>query len=464
MQLYIIGTGVNSGDISVNAFEKIKSGATVVLRTEKTNSVNFLKESGVNYITLDYLYEKSKNFDTLTKNLVSAVKELLKQNDVCYLVDGAVSEDSASAVLIKKIKNVTVYEGVSKVGYALSSLKISGESYTAVSAYSLAETTKINLPLAVYDLDNVLLASEWKLKLFSLVGEEVKVRLYARNQAFSMPLYEIDTLDDYDYSTVLVVEKSDLTNKERFDYDDLIEIVKRLRGDGGCPWDKKQTKSTICRSLIEECYELVDAVNKDSDEKICEETGDVLLQTAFYINFLEEELSYDKSDVLTGICSKLIMRHSHVFGNDKATNAEEALAVWNKNKQVEKGYESSTSYLDDVPKNFPASLRAEKVIKRASYCNYPVADKETLISEAKSVLDKFYDSKLNNEDLKRLLFYVIALVKAQGESPEDLIAAATFDFINEFSQVENKVKSDGLDMKNLSAKEVEKYRNEIKKS
>ncbi len=459
MQLSIIGTGVKSGDISLNAYEKLKSGATVVLRTEKTASTRFLKENKIEYLTLDYLYEKSKNFDTLLNNIVNAVKTLLKENDVCYLVDGAVSEDSASARLIEKIKDVNIYEGVSKVGYIVSLSNLSGQNYTAVSAYSLDKFTKVSLPLVIYDLDNVLLASEWKLKLFSLVGEDVKVRLYARNRQFLLPMYEIDGIDGYDYSTVLVIDKTPLEDKERFDYDDLYEIVKRLRAPNGCPWDAKQTKETICRSLIEECYELVDAVKKGSDEKICEETGDVLLQTAFYINFLEEDLSYDKSDVLTGICSKLIMRHSHVFGSDKAANAEEALAVWNKNKQIEKGYESSTSYLDDVPKNLPAALRAEKVIKRAKYCNYSVGDKDKLIGGVTEVLDKISNNSAQKEDLKQLLFKIIALVKNLDESPEDLIASATYDFIDEFSKVESKIKSDGLHMKDLDIKGVEKYRN-----
>lgn len=102
--LNIIGLGVKKGDLSISAYEKIKQSNQVVLRTENTNSAQVLKELGINYQTLDHLYQKSKNFDTLTKNIVKSVKDLLKNGDVCYLVDGAVSEDFSSKFLLQKNK------------------------------------------------------------------------------------------------------------------------------------------------------------------------------------------------------------------------------------------------------------------------------------------------------------------------------------------------------------------------
>lgn len=465
MQLYIIGLGVEKGDISVSALKIIKNCKNVALRTEKTVSAQTLKDEGVEYASLDYLYEKSKNFDTLTKNICKKIGELLKTGDVCYLVDGAVSEDASSKVLLKKYKNAIVYEGVSKVSYALSKAKLNGGKYTAVSAYDLKDFAKFSLPLLVYDLDSGILASEWKLKLMSLVGEEVKVRLYARNRQFHIPMYEIDSLQNvYDYSTVLVVEDAPIKDKERFDYRDLVSIVKILRADGGCPWDRAQTKQSITKSLIEECYELVDAVNKNADDKICEETGDVLLQTAFYINFLEESLSYDYTDVVSAICRKLITRHSHVFGNDKAGDAEEALTVWNKNKQTEKGYESNAAYVDDVPKNFPAALRAEKVIKRADYCNFSYGDKTEIVKKLKNLVDNLSDAEIDKDALKELVFQVIALIRKCDFSAEEVISEKTREYISELSKTEKLISLHGEDMKNLTEKQVEEYRNEVKKS
>ena len=197
--LNIIGLGVKKGDLSISAYEKIKQSNQVVLRTENTNSAQVLKELGINYQTLDHLYQKSKNFDTLTKNIVKSVKDLLKNGDVCYLVDGAVSEDFSSKFLLQKIKDVTIFEGVSKCSYYATMSGLSGSNYQAVSAYNLDGFSALSLPLIIYDLDNQILASEWKLKLFDFIGEEQKVRLYVDYQQFLMPLYEIDTLDNYNY-------------------------------------------------------------------------------------------------------------------------------------------------------------------------------------------------------------------------------------------------------------------------
>ena len=465
MKLSLIGLGVNEGDLSVGALKEIKNSKFVVLRTENTVSAKTLKAEGVEYTSLDYLYEKSKNFDTLTKNICKKIGELLKEGDVCFLVDGAVSEDVSCKRLLKRYKNAEVYEGVSKVTYALTSAGIFGGVYTAVSAYEINDFDRFTLPLAVYDLDSSVLASEWKLKLGSLIGEEVKVRLYDRYRQYEVPLYQMDMLDNYDYSTVLTVENIPLKDKERFDYNDLLEIVKILRGDNGCPWDKAQTRKTIAQTLIEECYELVDAVNKESDDKICEETGDVLLQTAFYVDFLEDALSYDKTDVLSAICKKLITRHSHVFGNDNADNPEDALKVWNKNKQTEKKYESCTAYVDDVPKNFPAALRAEKVIKRADYCNFSYGDETVVIEKIKVLSDNLCKENGKTESsLKELIFAVIALIKKLGFSSEDFIAQKTSEYVSELNRTEAYVNSLGQDMKKLDKVQVDKYRDEIKKS
>lgn len=406
------------------------------MRTEKTLSAAVLKENGIPYTSLDFIYEKSRNFDTLTKNIVKEVSVLLKTSDVCYVVDGACSEDLAAQKLVKKYPFATVYEGVSKSACRITKSSLGGSGYMSVSAYSLIGADKVTFPLAVYDIDSALICSEVKLKLMDLVGESQKVHLYVGYRDFFVPLYEIDRFTDYDYSTVLTISDTPIEKKERFDYSDLISIVRILRSENGCPWDRAQTKKTICSTLIEECYELIDAVNLSDDEKICEETGDVLLQAAFYTLFLEEDLTYKSADVISGICKKLITRHTHVFGGDSAKSADEALSVWTKNKQVEKHYSSKSEYLNSVPHNFPAALRAEKVIKRALQSDSDLGDVNKSIGILKSLLTKGESSGFDEEDLKKLLFYVINLVKRSGSSAEELIAAATDDFISGFAAKE----------------------------
>ena len=118
------------------------------------------------------------------------------------------------------------------------------------------------------------------------------------------------------------------------------EIIVRLRAPNGCPWDRVQTNDSIKMSAVEEAYELVDAIDQEDDEKIAEETGDILLQAVFHAVIKEETGAFDLTDVFTGICTKLITRHTHVFGEDKASDGESALSVWEKNKMTEKHQET----------------------------------------------------------------------------------------------------------------------------
>ena len=452
-----MGLGVKSGDLSVNAFNEIKSADYVLLRTEKTASCAFLKENGVDYVALDYVYEKSKNFETLNKNLVKEIKTYLKKGTVAYLVDGAVSEDRCAKDLIKAVKGAKVFEGASKINNAIIKCGITSDSYTAVSAYAIKDFERFSYPLVIYDLDSQLLASEWKLRLFSIVGEESKVRLYIDNQAKTVPLYAIDFEDKFDYSTVLIIEEQPLSVKERFDFYDLMNILRVLRGPNGCPWDKAQTVESIRKNLIEEAYELIDAVDKKDDELMKEESGDLLLQVAFNILFAEERGAYTADDVISALCYKLVFRHTHIFGGDKAADAESALNIWNKNKQKEKGYDSVYNYVDDVPKCLPALLRAEKVAKRACASNFDVLSDEQLV---KNVADMLNDKDNLSANCGKLLFYLTYLIKKNGGSPEEKLADETKSFIRKIESVEKSLEKMGLEMKSADKDTVLKLYNE----
>lgn len=459
--LKVVGLGVNAEDISVGAFKAIKNADFVILRTEKTKSSQVLKDEGIKYISLDFLYEKSKNFDTLKKNVVKEVKEYLKRGEVCYLVDGAVSEDVCAGELIKSTKEVEIFEGASKTGQAVSAFSLSGKGYTSVSAYDIATFSTFSYPLVIYDLDSAFLASEWKIKLSKIYGEENEVGLYVDNCKFLMPIYKIDRDEKlFNYSTVLIVFGEDLKDKERFTFEDLLSIVKILRSENGCPWDKAQSMETIRKNLIEECYELVDAVNKDDDEKIIEETGDLLLQAAFYIQFEEERGFYDKTDVLSGICNKLISRHTHIFGNDKAPDPESALKVWAKNKQAEKGMKTASAYVGDVPLTLPAAMRASKTVKRGMECGLNFTSEEVKAG-LHNLIDEVVTKK---EKCGELLFDAITLVKICGGDPEQDITDETNRYIKRFATLEEKLKKENIDIKTADDNTIKKAYNEIKKS
>ena len=134
-------------------------------------------------------------------------------------------------------------------------------------------------------------------------------------------------------SCAVAVEHAGFLHRSRYDYADMLELVRLLRAPGGCPWDRAQTPESIRKNMVEEAYELVDAVNREDDDGIEEETGDVLLQAAFYTVLKEEQGAFSEEDVTSRVVKKLIFRHSHIFGNDRAADENSALGVWEKNKR-----------------------------------------------------------------------------------------------------------------------------------
>ena len=248
----------------------------------------------------------------------------------------------------------------------------------------------------------------------------------------------------------------------------MLKILEVLRSENGCPWDKVQTPSSIEKNLIEETYELLDAIESDDDEKIIEEAGDVLLQVAFYILFGEESGRYNAEDVLSGVCSKLISRHTHVFGQDKATNGEEALSTWNKNKVIEKGYSSAYEYVDSVPKNLPSLMRAEKVGSRAGKFNFDFNNvEETYLKVYEEIEEIKQAVKLgSSEEIEKecgdLLFSVVNTVRKLGVDAETALMKSTNKFINRFKMLEEYLVKNGLDMSTMKIEELDKYYNLLK--
>ena len=253
-----------------------------------------------------------------------------------YCVDGSVAEDVSAQILLRKKKDARVFCGVSKADAAFAAAKVSACDRTAVSAYS-GGGARLRLPLAVYDVDCDLVAGDVKLRLCDLFGDEADAFFVRGGKAKKIKLYELDRQKAYDSSCVLVLDKIPLLKKTRFDFDDLVEILRLLRAPDGCPWDRAQTHESIRKNMIEEAYELVDAIDGKDDNKIVEENGRRAHAGRVPFVLGEERGAFTVDDVLSAVCEKLIFRHSHIFGKDKATDEASALSVWDKNKLKEKG-------------------------------------------------------------------------------------------------------------------------------
>lgn len=252
-------------------------------------------------------------------------------------------------------------------------------------------------------------------------------------------------------------------SKDKYTINDFLEIMKKLRAPDGCPWDKEQTHSSIRNNFIEETYEVVDAIDRDNTVDMCEELGDVLMQVVFHSVIAEEEKRFDFSDIVDGVCKKLVYRHPHVFGDVIADTCEKVLNNWDNLKRIEKSQETYSDTLKSVPSAFPALLRAQKVQKRASKAGYDFADIMSAFAKIKEETSELHAELSNNEKSKvteeigDLLFSIVNVGRLLSIDCEEALSRSTNKFINRFEKAENKIISDGYDIKNLSSDKLDEY-------
>ena len=404
------------------------------MRTALSESGKSIASLGVEAESFDKFYLNSKNFDTLSLKIANAVLKEAKEREVVYLVDGDVTEDVSCKIIIdkRKGKDVEIINGVSRANFCAGKVGIGG-NFLKASAYDIADL-KLTLPLVITDIDNSFVACEVKLAVSDAFGDEIPCYKFVNGTFKKLKLYEFDFENDFDYSSALVIPPLDFLHKERFDFKDLVDIVTALRAENGCPWDKAQTKESVRLNLVEETYELIDAIDRSDDEGILEEVGDVLLQAVFQIVFARERGAFDYADAVSGICEKLISRHTHVFGNDKAENASDALSVWDKNKRIEKDYKNKAEYVSSVPKSLPSLLRAQKVLKRAAKCGFKNKTFDEISKEISAILEELKSGSKNiDETSGKLLISVVNLLKSFGVESEQALSDATEKFIKEFA-------------------------------
>ena len=249
--------------------------------------------------------------------------------------------------------------------------------------------------------------------------------------------------------------------KEKYSVEDLREIMRILRSENGCPWDREQDHASIRGDLLEEAYETADAIDSGDKENLCEELGDLLLQVVFHAQISEEDGDFDFDNVADGISKKLIVRHPHVFGDVIAETSEEVLTNWDAIKRETKNQDTYTDTLLSVPKAFPALMRAKKVQKRASKAGYDwdsvngtleKVDEE--LGELKEAIAAGNENRIS-EELGDLLFAVVNVSRFTGTDPESSLAGAVEKFIDRFAKCEKMAISEGKDLAKASPEELD---------
>ena len=257
--------------------------------------------------------------------------------------------------------------------------------------------------------------------------------------------------------------------KDRYDINDLRDIMSILRSPQGCPWDREQIHKSIRNDFIEEVYEAIEAIDLEDTELLKEELGDVLLQIIFHCRIEEEKSCFDFDDICDELCKKLIIRHPHVFGDITVSDSGEVLKNWDSIKKETKGQTSYTETLTSVAKSLPALMRAQKVGNRAMRAGMDFSCVSDAVERVKSETDELEEAIRSGkkddiyEELGDLLFSCVNTARHLNIDAEEALTRATEKFIERFAETEDLVRLDGADMKALSIDQLDVYWNKVKR-
>ncbi|MCD6133245.1 MAG: nucleoside triphosphate pyrophosphohydrolase, partial [Deltaproteobacteria bacterium] len=232
-------------------------------------------------------------------------------------------------------------------------------------------------------------------------------------------------------------------------------IVERLRGENGCPWDRAQTHKSMEKNLIEEAYEVIEAIENEEFSKLKEELGDVLLQVAFHAQMAKEEGKFDIEDVINTISRKLVYRHPHVFGNVKVTGVEDVLKNWEALKKKEKG---TKSVLEGVPKHLPALIKAYRVGEKVAQEKLDWDTLEDVFLKLDEEIKelKCAEAKDREEELGDVLFTIVNIARKEDIDPDRALNRAIEKFINRVKKAEEMArKLYGRELEQLDRQTVE---------
>ncbi len=256
--------------------------------------------------------------------------------------------------------------------------------------------------------------------------------------------------------------------KEKYGFGDLLEIMARLRAENGCPWDREQTHKSLRIYMIEETYEVLEALDAGEKDKFCNELGDLLLQIVFHAQIAKENEDFDIEDVTTEVCRKLISRHPHIFGDVRADTADKVVENWEAIKKKEKRIESQTGVLKDVPSNLPALMRSYKVQQKAAQVGFDWDDIEDVfrkVDEEIQELRDVYKSKnveRITDELGDAFFALVNLSRFLKVQPELALGGTIKKFISRFEYIEQQSLKAGRRLEDMSLEEMDGLWNEAK--
>jgi tetrapyrrole methylase family protein / MazG family protein len=462
----IVGLGLTAGDLTDRIKTYLSGPARVLLRTARCGAALWMDGCGMKYTGLDELYDQAADFDVLQDMIVLEVERLAAEGELVYGVLD-LRDRSVMWLAEKYPEKIRLVPGVPVDGALTAYAAGPADFVAACDATSLQPSS--DQAVLIREIDSRELASEVKLRLMERYPEEARVLVLSGGTIKEILLCELDRLPIYDHRTsALVPAASELTGLTRFGYDQLNAIMRRLRAPDGCPWDRKQTHESLRTNVVEEAYEVVDAIDRGDMAALYDELGDLLLQVALHAEIAREHGEFNSDDVTSAICLKLISRHPHVFGEATASTPDEVLVLWEQVKKKEKQLNTQAEAMRAVTRGLPALMRAEKVQKKAANVGFdwPNAQEALpkVLEEAGEVLEALKTGHGVEEELGDLLFAAVNVARLAKVQPELALGGATEKFVRRFEATERLILADGKRMEDMTLPEMDAYWDRVKRT
>lgn len=461
--------------LTLQTAQTIKEARCLVLRTAQHRTANWLAEEGGSFETFDELYDAYEDFDELHQEMARRLWQKADMTHVTFAVIDATTDGAVQALRasVPDGGKLSVLPGITMADACMSLLPPQFSSNGSIRILPAIDAVHAApdpaTPLLITEIWDRVLASELKLHFADQYSDEAEVVFYPTSVNINrrpviLPLMEIDRQRTYDHTVCLYIPAMDLSERKRYCFQDLLDVMSRLRQE--CPWDSEQTHESLRKYLIEEAYEAVGAIDEDDMDHLADELGDVLLQIAFHSDIARQMGEFNIDDVTTAIVSKMIYRHAHIFGSVHCDTAEDVTRSWEQLKKLEKGLTTQASVLADVSSGLPALMRAAKVQKKAAQVGFDWDDAigalPKIHEEADEVLDELKNGRDPAEELGDLLFSCVNVARLAGLEPELLLNSATEKFISRFTDMENLIISDGKSLEDLTLAEMDVYWNKVK--
>lgn len=469
----ILGLGAGELDqLTMGVYRKIKEADHMFVRTKEHPVIEELEKEAIKYTAFDNVYEAHDTFEIVYETIANTLLEQAKGAEIIYAVPGhpLVAERTVQLLLEKgEAANIEVRieGGQSFLDPMFASLKIDPiEGFQLIDATSFERgQLELRQHLIFCQVYDAFVASDVKLTLMEILPDDYEVYIVTAagtsfEQVKKVSLYMLDHETELNNLTSVYVppvkERASLYQQ----FDVLRAIIADLRGPNGCPWDKKQTHQSLKKYLIEEAYEVLEAIDEEDDDHLVEELGDILLQVMLHAQIGEDEGWFSIDDIIRTLAEKMVRRHPHVFGDTDVNNADEVIANWEEIKKQEKGFVKE-SVLAGIPKSLPQLMRAYEIQKKVGKVGFDWVDVQPMIEKALEEWQEFQQEVVNMDEKKMLgefgdlLFAFVNIARHYKLDPEEALRSTNEKFMDRFLYMEAKVAEMNKEMQDLSLEQLD---------